>query len=130
MKHINEYLLSKKNKQIAVEPKFRCSIDELKYWLMSLGVEENEFIMFDGNAHLPAKGKRSIDIGPCYKEHDNTFWISIMNSNLQKICIRTKTESFYQNYGKNANPTDFETALEMAEWMIKHEDAKINFGDF
>lgn len=130
MKTINEYLLSKKNKQVAAKPKFRCSIDELKDWLMSLGVEENEFVMYDGNAHLPAKGKRCIDIGPCYKEHDNTFWISIMNSNLQKICIRTKTESFYQNYGKNTHPTDFETALEMAEWMIEHEDAKINFGDF
>ena len=46
MKTINEYLLSKKNKKVAVKPKFRCSIDELKDWLISLGVEENEFIMY------------------------------------------------------------------------------------
>ena len=130
MINIQEYLLSKKNKQAVSKPKFGCSIDELKDWLMSLGIEEKEFAMYDGDAHLPEKGKRRIDVGPCYEDHDNSFWISIINSNLQYVCIRTKTESFYQNYRKNTHPVDFETALEMAEWMIEHEDAKINFGDF
>lgn len=43
---------------------------------------------------------------------------------------KDKNRKFLPKLWKNANPTDFETALEMAEWMIKHEDAKINFGDF
>lgn len=133
MININEYLLSKKKNKSKEKPKFGCSVDELKEWLISVGAEEKDFINFDGTLNEPEQGNLYLEIGPC-EDASNQHWITVINKlkyNLsQRVCIRTKIESFFKQTNSECKPIDFDTALRIAEYMIANKDTEVNLSDF
>lgn len=133
MKTINEYLLSKKNPKY-LRPDFGCSVDELKKWLISLKVDEKEFIQHDGNPHIPGVGGRTIMIGPCEELDKDTHWIMIITVALSKyisrVCIKPKAQSWVVAPGRSTKEIEFEDALSISEEMVKHPEKEIHLQKF
>jgi len=131
MKHIDEYLLSKKNqKTIIVDPKKGCTREEIAEWL---GV--NDFVKYDEIVHYPAVGETMYEIGPDNYERALQYWVALINvpkeantvttTKDQRIVFRPRSISCFRDVSGHVTEIKFEKAVELAKQVIENPNKAI-----
>lgn len=131
MKTIVEYLSVKQIKNNVpkiTELEFGVSVDEIIDWLKAQGVEDKDFIEFNGDIHVPEEGKLLVEKGPCENGSTNSWWVSVANHphgyKYQKVVLRTKSsESFYYNVkNENKHPITFDKGVKKIIQMLSNPE--------
>lgn len=124
MKSINEYLLSKKNNKVIIDPEPYCKRETIVEWLKELGVKN--YVKYNGDIHLPCKGELMCETGPDDYTRSDQYWVKLIGvpketskyNAYQSVCLKPRDKSSFRNISGTYIEIEFEKAVELIHQMI------------